>query len=176
MKLFTWRVAFVLTCALFPYFAISVSAQQQPAAPLQVVQVTGMAGFKHDAKGRLTVSQGALEFSNGKTKAVVPIASLQDVVTGNDSQRVFRGTIGTLTMFAPYGSGRFLSLFRSKLDTITIQYLDTDGAVHGAIFIMAVGKADPLKKDLLAQGAHTTIPPEDPKSPDSKPQETKEQP
>ncbi len=31
--------------------------------------------------------------------------------------------MGTLSMFAPYGCGRFLSLFRSKLDTLTIQYL-----------------------------------------------------
>jgi hypothetical protein len=26
---------------------------------------------------------------------------------------------------------------------------------------MAVGKADPLKKEMLAQGAHTSIPPEE---------------
>jgi hypothetical protein len=64
-------------------------------------------------------------------------------------------------MFAPYGGGRFLSLFRSKTDTLTIQYRDTDGGLHGAIFTMPVGKADPFKKALVSQGAHTTIPVQD---------------
>jgi hypothetical protein len=63
-------------------------------------------------------------------------------------------------MAAPYGSGRFLSLFRSKLDTLTLKYRDTDGGLHGAIFAMPVGKAEAIKKELLAAGAHTTAPAE----------------
>jgi hypothetical protein len=173
MKFRIAGVALVLLGALFAPFVFPGRAQQVPA-PLQVVQITGLVGVKDHTKGKITLNQGSLEFVSGSSKASVPINSLQDVVTGNDSQRVFRGTLGTLTMFGPYGSGRFLSLFRSKLDTITIQYLDADGALHGAIFTLPVGKADPLKKDLMAQGAHTTIPPDDPKSPDSKPQENKE--
>ena len=176
MRICTSRTAFALLCGLFASLVVP-SRAQQPAAPLRVVQVTGMIGFKNHIGGNLTLNQGALEFTHGKAKAAVPIASMQDVVTGNDSQRVFHGTIGMLTMFAPYGSGRFLSLFRSKLDTITIQYLDADGALHGAIFTMPVGQADPLKKDLLAQGAHTTLPaPDDTKPPEAKPQESKEKP
>jgi hypothetical protein len=73
-------------------------------------------------------------------------------------------------MFAPYGGGRFLGLFRSKLDTLSIQYRDADGGLHGAIFTMGTGKADPLKKEMVAQGAHTSIPiPDDAANPDAKP-------
>jgi hypothetical protein len=170
MKLRTARVVCALLCAIFAPVAWPTQAQQA-AAPLKVVQVTGMTGFKKNVKGSLTLNQGSLEFAGTKSKALVPIRSVQDVVTGNDSQRVFRGTLGTLTMLAPYGGGRFLSLFRSKLDTLTIQFLDADGALHGAIFTMPVGQADPLKKDLIAQGAHTTIPPDDTKATDGKPQD-----
>ncbi len=67
---------------------------------------------------------------------------------------------GTLGCCAPYGSGRFLSLFRTKLDTLTIKYRDADGGLHGAVFTMPVGKAEVLKKELLAQGAHTSVAPE----------------
>jgi hypothetical protein len=137
------------------------SVAQKPAAGTKVTQFMGLEGVKPKADGTLTLDDGNLQFTSSKGKASVPLHSVEDVVTGNDSQRVFRGTFGTLTMFAPYGSGRFLSLFRSKLDTLTIQYRDSDGALHGAIFTMAVGKADPLKKEMLAQGAHTTIPMED---------------
>jgi hypothetical protein len=78
-------------------------------------------------------------------------------------------------MFAPYGAGRFLGLFRNKLDTLTLQYRDADGGLHGAIFLLAVGQADPLKKLLVDQGAHTSLPtPEGSAAADAKPDNTKE--
>jgi hypothetical protein len=61
-------------------------------------------------------------------------------------------------MAAPYGGGRFLSLFRKKIDTLTIQYRDVDGGLHGAIFTMPVGNSELIKTELLAQGAHTGKP------------------
>ncbi|MGC2465608.1 MAG: hypothetical protein WA517_10470, partial [Candidatus Acidiferrum sp.] len=63
---------------------------------------------------------------------------------------------GLMSMAAPYGGGRVLSLFRSKIDTLTVQYRDADGGLHGAIFTMPVGTAETIKKELVAQGAHTT--------------------
>jgi hypothetical protein len=148
---------------LFSLFApITVpSFAQQPADAVNVVQVMGFADVKPNAKGNLKLENGSLQFSGSKAKAGVAISSLDDVITGNDSQRVFRGTFGTMTLLAPYGGGRFLSLFRSKLDTLTIQYRDTAGGLHGAIFTMAVGKADPFKKLLVAQGARTSVPIQD---------------
>lgn len=131
---------------------------QQPAAGTKVVEITGLAGVKANAKGRLSPENGNLQFISSKAKVSVPIQSVEDVITDNDSQRVFHGTFGTLTMFAPYGGGRFLSLFRSKLDTLTIQYRDAGGALHGAIFTMPLGQADVLKKQLVSQGARTSVP------------------
>lgn len=142
-------------------FAVSPSVAQQPAVGNKAVQVTGLAGVKANTSGNLTLENGNLQFASSEAKVSVPIHSVEDVITENDSQRVFRGTLGTLTMFAPYGGGRFLSLFRSKIDTLTIQYRDTDGGLHGAIFTMPVGKADPFKKDLVSQGARTSIPIQD---------------
>jgi hypothetical protein len=61
-------------------------------------------------------------------------------------------------MFAPYGGGRFLSLFRSKIDTLTIEYRDADGALHGVIFTSPVGTAEVTKDELVGLGARTSIP------------------
>ncbi len=134
--------------------------QTQPAASAgtKVKQIKGLSGVKERTNGLLMVDGQNLHFSHEQLKVDVPAASVEDVITGNDSQRLIHGTLGTLTMFAPYESGRFLSLFRTKLDTLTIKYRDTDGGLHGAIFTMAVGKADLLKKDLLAHGAHSSAP------------------
>lgn len=134
------------------------SPAQQPAASTKVTQITGLTGVKNNTKGSLATEGGNLRFAHGQAKVELAATSVQDVVTGNDSQRLVHGTLGKLTMFAPYESGRFLSLFRTKLDTLTIQYRDADGGLHGAVFTMPAGKAEAIKKELIAQGAHTSVP------------------
>src|SRR5215467_15338053 len=63
---------------------------------------------------------------------------------------------GMVSMAAPYGGGRFLSLFRKKIDTLTLKYRDASGSLHGVIFTTPAGKADGIKGELVSQGAHTT--------------------
>jgi hypothetical protein len=152
------RVVVTVSLSILSLLAVPGAAQQQPAAPTKVTQITGLAGVKNKTKGSLAIESGALRFAHEKTNVDVPASSIEDVVTGNDSQRLLGGTLGTLTMFAPYESGRFLSLFRTKLDTLTIKYRDADGALHGAIFTMGAGKAEGIKQGLVAAGAHTSIP------------------
>jgi hypothetical protein len=138
---------------------ISGSYAQQAQTLTPAVQLIGVAGVKDKTKGRLTVVNGTLRFIHARGTADVTTESIQDVVTGRDSQRVIGGTMGTLTQFAaPFGSGRILSLFRTKLDTLTIQYRDADGGLHGVIFTMPFGKAEMIKQELVAKGAKTSIP------------------
>jgi hypothetical protein len=140
---------------------VRASFGQQPEGPVKVQQITGLAGVKNKTSGKLAVEDGKLRFTHGQTKVDLAASSVEDVVTGADSQRVIHGTLGSLSLLAaPYGSGRFLSLFRTKLDSVTIKYRDADGGLHGAIFTMPVGQAEMIKKELLAQGAHTSVAPE----------------
>jgi hypothetical protein len=151
----------VITVALLFFCSplMRIAHAQQPQTETQAVQVIGLAGLKENTKGRLTVVNGTLRFVHAKGNTSVAAASIEDVVTGKDSQRVIGGTFGTVaSLAAPYGSGSALPLLRKKVDTLTIQYRDADGALHGAIFTMPRGKADPIKKELVAQGAHTSEP------------------
>jgi hypothetical protein len=152
------KLVFVAAVWLFAGLVIPVGNAQQAPGPVKTVQLTGLAGVKDNAKGTLNVENGQLHFVHGKLSSDVSAASIQDVVTGADSQRAVGGTIGMMSMAAPYGGGRVLSLFRSKIDTLTVQYRDADGGLHGAIFTMPVGTAEAIKKELVAQGAHTTAP------------------
>jgi hypothetical protein len=145
-------ILFLLAASLTPQIIA-----QQPAASTDAVQVLGM-GLKDNSKGRLEVTEGALRFQSAKNSVTVDVACIEDVVTGRDSERMLRGPVGTLSMLAPYGGGRVLSLMRTKLDTITIEYRDSDGALHGAIFTMHPGDAEAVKQALLALGARTSIP------------------
>ena len=142
------------------YQVATTGAQDEPSqkAPIKSVEVIGLVGVKDNTAGMLSVGATKLHFGSSKGTADIDAASIEDVLTGDDSQRAIHGTAGTISMFGPYGSGRFLSLFRSKVDTLTIKYRDSDGGLHGAIFTMQPGKSEPLKKELLAAGARTSIP------------------
>src|SRR5882672_9212140 len=146
----------VAVVSFFVGLVIPVGNAQQVSGPVKVVQLTGLVGVKDNAKGTLSVENGQLHFVHGKASSDVSASSIQDVVTAADSQRAVGGTIGLMSMAAPYGGGRVLSLFRKKIDTLTLQYRDADGGLHGAIFTMPIGTAEVIKKELVAQGAHTT--------------------
>ncbi len=168
------RALVTAALVMFSPFALP-SVAQQPDAAVKAVLITGLAGVKNNTKGTLVVEGGNLHFRHAQIKADVAATSVEDVITGNDSERLLHGTLGDLTMFAPYGSGRFLSLFRTKLETVTIKYRNADGGLCGAIFTMPVGKAEVVKKEMLAQGARTTVPVEAASDAPAKTPATKEQ-
>jgi len=148
------RIVFI-AAALAP---AAISAQEIPKA-VKAVQLTGLQGVKENAKGTLSVENGNLHFVHGKGSSDVNIKVILDVATGTDNHKAVGNTVGTISMAAPYGGGRFLSLFRKKIDTLTVEYRDVEGAFHGVIFTTPSGTAELLKKELVAQGAHTTVPP-----------------
>jgi len=150
----TVKVALI---AITLFFCSAVSHAQQAQTLTPAVQLIGLAGLNGNTKGNLTVINGTLRFIHSKGNADVATLSIENVVTGTDSQRAIGGTLGTLTQLAPFGSGRVLSLFRTKLDTLTIQYRDADGGLHGVIFTVPLGKAEIIKQELIANGAHTSI-------------------
>ena len=155
----TMKVVVMVTVLLLCGPLISVSRAQQPQTATPAVQVIGLAGLKQNTKGQLTVADGTLSFTHDKLTVDVSASSIEDVVTGRDSQRVIGGTLGTVaSLAAPYGTGSALPLLRKKVDTLTIQYRDAIGGLHGAIFTMPVGKAETIKKELIARGARTSIP------------------
>jgi hypothetical protein len=134
--------------------AIGASQQQTSTKSTAII---GLDGVKEKTKGTLNIEDKKLCFVHSGTTSQIPAPAMEDVVTGEDSQRVIRGTLGTISIFAPYESGRALSMLRSKLDSLTIQYRGDDGGLHGVVFTMPVDAAEPIKQELIAQGAHTTI-------------------
>jgi hypothetical protein len=161
---------FILLCAVALFFAVSGVAHAQATTPPpnehpgRAVHILGFADAPKNLKGTLVVDGAALKLKpkdKAQHEEEVPISSIDDVLTGKDSVRAIGGTLGTISMLGPYGSGRFLSLFRRKTSALTVEYHDAAGGVHGAIFSLDEGQAEPLKKQLVAAGAKTTVPIED---------------
>lgn len=147
-------VLLIALCAV----ATLPAATQEREGVNGVTHVIGLEGVARDAKGTLLVDDTALRFLSSSGRADIPLAWVRDVVTGDDSQRVVRGTLQALSMFAPYGGGRFLSLFRHKIDLLTIEYRDDAGGLHGVVLTLPDGAALIVKKQMVERGARTTVP------------------
>jgi len=114
----------------------------------------GFADAKKNSTGTLSVQDDSLQFQqNGKPGAKVKIAFVRDVFLGAESKQVggLPMTLGKTA--APFGGGRVVSLFaHKKYDTLTLESVDADEGIHGAIFELTKGQAELVKNELIAQG------------------------
>lgn len=137
--------------------AQSASQPTNVTSPFSVraTHLMGFADTRHNANGTLSIQGSALQFQkDGKAGGEVKIASVQEVFVGDQGRQV-GGVPMTLGKAAvPFGGGRVVSLFaHKKYDTITLQYVDANGAVHGAIFQLSKGQGTTLRNELVARGA-----------------------
>jgi hypothetical protein len=126
------------------------------SAPIHVTHVLGLEGVRRNVSGELSIQDGDVRFQRDKVPAAqVSITSIQNISLGEQDKQV-----GGLPMMmgkaaVPYGGGRMISLFsHKKYDSLTIEYLDSTGGFHGAIFRLAKGQGEAFKNALIAHGAH----------------------
>jgi hypothetical protein len=103
----------------------------------------------------LSIKDDALRFEpNAKPGAEVKITSIQGIYLGSESKQIGGTPMKVGKAAAPYGGGRVVSLFaHKKYDTLTVEYVDEDAGVHGAIFQLSKGQAEQVRKELLTLGA-----------------------
>lgn len=152
-----YRTVFAATAIAFITLVTAIAKSEPVSSPVKVNEIIGLTGVKQNTEGTLSVENGHLYFAYAKASAEIKTTLIEDVVTREDSKPAVGNTIQMMSMAAPYESGRFLSLFRKKIDTLTVEYRDVDGGLHGAIFTMPHGVAGAIKNELVAQGAHTNV-------------------
>ncbi len=143
---------------LWSTLALAQSDSQPAKSPLNIraTHVLGFEGAKSNANGTLSIQETTLQFQkSGKQAVQIQIASLQGICLGQQSKQV-GGLPMTLGKAAtPYGGGRVISLFaHKKYETLTLEYVDSDGGFHGAMFQLHQGQGEILKDALVAKGAH----------------------
>jgi len=146
----------VLICFSLTAPAQQTSQRGDTRAPFstRATHLLGFANARDNSTGTLSVQGDSLQFQqNGKPGAKVKIASVRDVFLGAESKQVggLPMTLGKTA--APFGGGRVVSLFaHKKYDTLTLQYVDSDQGIHGAIFQLAKGQGELVRSELTAQG------------------------
>jgi hypothetical protein len=139
-------------CLLLLFSSGSLVAQDPaPGAAHHVTHILGFGAVANNANGDLSVQAGTLRFQkkDAAQREQVSLDSIQSVSMGQQ-ERQMGGTAAALGRAAtPYGGGRVIALFsHKKYDTVTVEYLDSNGGLHGAIFQMDKGQAQVLRDQL----------------------------
>jgi hypothetical protein len=153
--------------ALIPLWALLLCSSlgvlaQSTAPPLKVnppfstraTHLLGLPNTKSNCKGTLSTQDNVLRFQqNGKPVAEVDIASVRQVFLGEEGMQVGGVPMKIGKTAAPFGGGRVVSLFaHKKYDTLTLEYVDSNGALHGAIFQLEKGQGELVRNELVARG------------------------
>jgi len=144
----------------------SGASAQSAAAPLnanapfsiRATHVLGLPNTKNNCKGMLSIQNNALRFQkDGNPDVQVNIASVRAFFLGEESKQVGGLPMKLGKTAAPYGGGRVVSLFaHKKYDTLTLEYVDSDGGVHGAIFEVTKGQGELVRNELVARGVSSS--------------------
>ena len=150
----------LLLCFSPGAWAQSTAPSANAAFTVGATHLLGFPNTKNNCNGSLSIKDDALRFEqDAKPAAEVKIASIQGVFLGSESKQV-GGTPAKLgKAAAPFGSGRVVSLFaHKKYDTLTVEYVDVEGGVHGAIFQLSKGEAEHVRKELVIRGVSPSLP------------------
>lgn len=157
-------VAWLLTTAKGQAEGTSKTANTNPYPypSLHVKHVFGFENVRRNAGGELSIQAGDLIFQeDGKTTAQVSIASIQNISLGDQDKQVGGVPMMLGKAAVPFGGGRVVSLFsHKKYDSLTIEYVDSNGGFHGSVFLADKGEAPVLRDELVARGARKSEPEE----------------
>ena len=143
-------------CCSVGAFAQRTAPPVNASAPfsVRVTHLLGLPNTKSSCNGTLSIQDNLLQFhQEGKAWTQVSMASVRNLFLSEESKQVGGLPMKIGKAAAPYGTGRVVSLFaHEKYDILTLEYVDGDGGVHGAIFQLRKGKGELLKDELLARG------------------------
>ena len=145
---------------LLAWFTANANGQSQvdtssTRSSKHVKHVLGFEGMKRNASGELSIEDNDLRFQRDKAPAAhVRITSIQNISLGEQDKQIGGVPLMIGKAALPYSGGRMVSLFsHKKYDSLTIEYVDSSGGFHGAIFRLAKGQGEIFKSALIAHGA-----------------------
>lgn len=142
----------LICCGLMA--AAQNSTQQEASKPFSI-RATHLVGFenaKSNGSGTLSIQDDFLQFQQPGSSVHINIGSVRHVFLGEESRQVGGLPLTLGKAATPYGGGRVVSLFsHKKYDILTLEYVDSEGGIHGAIFQLDKGQGDVVKRELTVR-------------------------
>ena len=146
----------LLLCSSIGALAQSTAPTLKANSPFSIraTHLVGLPNTKSSCKGSLSTQDNVLRFQQGsKPLAQLDIATVRGVFLGDETMQVGGVPMKIGKAAAPFGGGRVVSLFaHKKYDTLTLEYVDSNGGVHGAIFQLKKGQGELVRDELVARG------------------------
>jgi len=156
------RIWLLLFCCCTYVLAQSAAHPVNANVPfsVRVTHLLGLENTKNNCNGILSIQDSALLFQQrGKPSAKIEIASVRDVFVGGESKQVGGLPMKFGKAAAPYGGGRVVSLFaHKKYDSLTVEYADEDGGIHGMVFQLKKGEGERVRQELVGRGVSAIVP------------------
>lgn len=151
-------------CVLLLFAAVIPLAQaaDESSTVLRGTHIMGLEGARDNSTGNLTITGDTMQFQPGEgAPTQIKLTSIRDIFVGEEDRQVGGVPMMMGKAAIPYSGGRVVSLFsHKKYDSLTVEYVDANGALHGAIFRIAKGSGSAYKQALMAKGAHATPAPQ----------------
>ncbi len=137
--------------------ALAAQTADNSSGVLSATHVMGFEGVHNNSNGKLNLSSDGLQFqpSEGGAGSEIKLSAIREITVGEEDRQVGGVPMMVGKAAIPYSGGRFVSLFsHKKYDSLTVEYTDANGGLHGAIFRIAKGSGEGYRKELIAKGAH----------------------
>ena len=125
---------------------------------LRARAVLGLEGDANNSGGELSIQDDILVYSRRQGPTVrMPLSAIQGVFLSQEDKQVGGIPLTMGRAAAPYGGGRVIGLFaHKKYDFMTLEYFDSNGGFHGAIYQFNKGQGQVLADELGAKGVHVS--------------------
>jgi hypothetical protein len=129
-----------------------------PRPVLRARSVLGLEDVANNSMGELSIQDDAFVFSQREGPTVrMPLSAIQGAFLSQEDKQVGGMPMAMGRAAAPYGGGRVIGLFaHKKYDFMTLEYFDSNGGFHGAIYQLNKGQGQVLADELGAKGVHVS--------------------
>lgn len=125
---------------------------------LRARAVLSLEGVANNSMGELSIQDDVFVYSCREGPTVrMPLSAIQGAFLSQEDKQVGGMPMAMGRAAAPYGGGRVIGLFaHKKYDFMTLEYFDSNGGFHGAIYQLNKGQGQVLADELGAKGVHVS--------------------
>ena len=137
---------------------LSARSAPVPVALILLACLGATSGICNNTAGQLSIDGDSLLFRRSDDPpSRITVASVQNVFLSQEDKQVGGAPMAVGRAAAPFGGGRAIGLLaHKKYDMVTVEYRDSNGGLHGAIFQVGKGQGQSIVDELKGNGVHVS--------------------